>query len=225
MDVSINVRYINSTVGNARYSVPSLLSTDVPESLYGFECGRMIGLDYQHELINVDVEYQSYKLFGIPFRVRSQSTTNLRCYTVVTISNGPSYYEGILSIYTQNGYEKVCIEHQSAAVTACNALGYQQYTSSVYQSGTVLQTNLIVPTYATSSNVVTSSTISCHHRIMISCRKSCEYLYLANGNNCYNNLEGQTCSFSCNPGYLLIGSSSRSCNSNGQWSCRESVQM
>ena len=214
VDVSISVKYITSAVGTVRYSVPSLLSTDVPESLFGFACERMIGLDYRHELINVDIEYQTHTLWGISFQVRSQSTTNLRCHTLVTLSDGPSYYEGILSVYTQNGFEKVCIEHQSAAVTACNALGYQQYTASVYQSSTALQTNLAVPT--TSSNVVTSSIKSCRHRI--SCRKSCEYLYLANGNNCYNNLEGQTCSFSCNPGYLLIGSSSLSCNSNGQWS-------
>jgi len=35
--------------------------------------------------------------------------------------------------------------------------------------------------------------------------------------------EGDTCSFTCNTGYELIGSDNRTCQSNGRWSGSESI--
>ncbi len=52
----------------------------------------------------------------------------------------------------------------------------------------------------------------------IQCRARCPSLNLVNGNDCYSTLEKEKCYFSCRAGYLLIGSSSRECLSNGQWS-------
>ena len=192
IQVELSALYIDRAEGTVQYAVSSLRTSEVPAHLYTFACTLMIGTHARHEYI---------------------TATSLRCYTQLSLTGGPNIYEGILSISTQNGNEKVCIEEISAANLACSSLGYRQYTASVYNSALAIGTTL-----SSSSSMVENVTKSCYKRI--SCRKSCQTLYLDNGypNPCSHTLEGQSCCFSCNAGYGLLGSSCRTCGSNGRWS-------
>ena len=60
---------------------------------------------------------------------------------------------------------------------------------------------------------LSSSTQDCTDRIQ--CRYRCTELTLPNGKDCDQDYEGDTCYFSCNPGYAMIGSNSRRCTSSG----------
>ena len=144
--------------------------------------------------------------------IQSSVITCNRQYSLV---GGPDSHTGILQVSTSKGKEKVCVTSNDANVqTVCNNLGYSQYTRSIVTIGSQT-TTLMIQQSLHADWRLTSQQQSCNKAIQ--CRAKCPVLNLLNGNDCYYTLEGQTCNFQCNSGYLLIGSASRTCTGNGQW--------
>lgn len=170
ISITSPAEYLDSVVASIRYAVPSLRNTLVPQNAlyYSLACRNLTG----------NVRYNILYTLSIYRRIQ--------CYRRLSLINGPNVYEGVLSISTHSGNQSVCIEHNSAASTARRALGYGRYTSSLYRSAVPILTTLAYP-----SNRIVSTNKSCHHRI--SCRKSCEELYVAYGTNCFKSFQGQSC--------------------------------
>ena len=187
--------YITHVDVIVQYAIPSLQGASVSSELYPQAC---------HQIL--------------PWYTRWSSSTGnrLQCHRQIYLANGPNFAEGILTISTGNGFERVCVgnAHLDTATEVCNLLGYGQYTLSIYYTAIPISTTY-EPSYSSSTAIV-SNEKQCFNRI--SCRKTCEQLYLPNGNwqyGCPYTSEGESCYFSCNSGYALIGSSYRTCTSRG----------
>ena len=189
--------YITYAIGKVSY-VPSSLSTQlVDSSLFALACKLMVN----HRVLGV--KYYDFNWLTSSFTWNGK----LNCSRQLTLSRIRNEYEGIVSVSTTNGNEKVCVKDASSATQVCSALNYD-YTASVYTN-----VNPISTTRTASNGRISSQQENCYHRIK--CRQSCNNLYLLNGYDCPYNLEGQTCNFRCSAGYALIGSSYRKCTSSG----------
>jgi Ca2+-binding RTX toxin-like protein len=184
---------LTSVRSTVRYAIPSLRHSPVPREVIDpeFICRNLIAIHHSPSLTS-----------GV-----------VQCSRYLRLSDGPSIYEGILSVSNSTGYEKVCINSTSAASIVCNALGYGRYTTSIYLSANLVLTTLSVS--PPSLTRIVPSDNNCRHRI--SCRKSCGSLQINSGTKCRKSLEGQHCRVSCTRGYALIGPSSLTCTSQ-HWS-------
>ena len=177
--------------GTPRYTFSSWAHKSIDSSLYPQACS-MIGGSYAS--------------------IQSSVITCNRQYSLV---GGPNSHTGILQVSTSKGKEKVCVTSNDVNVqTICNNLGYSQYTRSIVTIGSQT-TTLTIQQSLHADWRLTSQQQSCNKAIQ--CRAKCPDLNLLNGNDCYYTLEGQTCNFQCNSGHLLVGSASRTCTGNGQW--------
>ncbi|XP_033647599.1 uncharacterized protein LOC117307061 [Asterias rubens] len=193
--------YISHVDVSVQYTISSRQGTIVPTSLYPRAC-RQILPHFTKWVLNPET------LLSIHPR--------LDCHRAIYFANGPTRYEGILKISSENDFAYVCVmsNHLHTATEVCRQLGYEQYTSSIYHSASAIQTTYISQT--SSPTKISQHEQLCNHRI--SCRRTCDQLFLPHGNwqfGCPQTLEGQTCDFSCDAGYGMIGSSSRTCTSNG----------
>ena len=187
------VEQLHHVIGDLRYSFSSWASQTVDATLYST---------------------QACNLMGATDSVYNTQANTISCYRPGSLTGGPDQYNGIYSIENpvDGSVNRVCISDQGSAGDVCIKLGYYQYTTSIYTSATALTTTK-VPVSNTYPIQLSSSAQSCTYRI--SCRERCTELTLLNGKNCYSYYEGESCYFSCNTGYAMIGSSSRTCTSSG----------
>ena len=183
--------------GTIRYSFSSWYNTEVSSLYYHLACTKLMG----------GISYLYYLGFN-----------TIRCKRSVQLQLGPSIYEGLPYISTEDGYQYACANTWSPARDICVELGYGGYTSKVYNSHPI-------DTYYTFNlawswswwwsvqKYLNKEYRSCAERV--SCRHRCSYHNLLNGNYCPESFEGNHCYFHCNPGYALIGPSSWTCTGNG----------
>ena len=188
--------YITHVDMRAQYSISSLQGLVVHDSLYPQVCQQILP---NFVRLTSDAQHQ-----------------RLQCYRDIYLASGPNPFDGILKISSENGFAYVCVEstHFNTASEVCSQLGYGQYTASIYHSAMAITTTY--ESTSSSSLQIVSNVKQCNYRI--SCRKTCDQLFLPNGNwqnGCPYRLEGERCDFFCNPLYGIIGSSSRNCTSNG----------
>ena len=193
--------------GTLRYSFTAWSNRAVDSSLYQQACTIIGGTDSSYESISGAV---------------------ITCNRRYSIVDGPDQYTGYLQVSTSTGNQKVCVtsSHETAELT-CNNLRYSAYTSSIVNIGShtttlkiIEHTRRVKQWWGWYRTVVYDWSLGNYQQgctKAIQCRAKCQDLNLYNGNDCYYTLEGQTCSFNCRAGYLLIGSSTRTCSSNGQW--------
>ena len=187
------IEQLDYVIGDLRYTFSSWASQTVDARLYST---------------------QACNLMGATDSVYNTQGNTISCYRPGSLTNGPDQYNGIYSIANpvDGSDNRVCISDQSSAGDVCTKLGYDQYTTSIYTSATALSTTK-VPVSNTSPLQLSSSAQSCTYRI--SCRDRCTQLTLLNGNDCDSIYEGQSCDFSCNAGYAMTGSYSRTCTNTG----------
>lgn len=140
LQVAVSTLYINRVDGHVWYGISSLENTSVPSNLYEFACNQMIGEHLSYEYVGRATRYRTvYRVrhyfegwtsrTRVVTRLVPYSVIVLRCYTRLSITDGPTIYDGILAIHTRNGVEKACIEESSDARLVCIHLGYQEYTT------------------------------------------------------------------------------------------------
>ena len=169
--------------GYIRYSFSSWYNTEVSLSYYHLACTKLMG--------------------GISF-LSNLGFNRIRCKRSVELQLGPSKYEGLPYISTEEGYQYACAYTEPTAREICIELGYECYTSKLYKSDQRV-------TYYSFDEIesLQKKYKSCTERV--SCRHRCSDLYLLNGKDCPESFEGETCHFSCNPGYALVGPTSWTC--------------
>ena len=178
-------------IADVRYSFSSWASKVVHASVYRTQACNLLGAS----------DTSSYSIGN-----------TIYCYWQGSLIDGSDNYNGIYSIIVDGITNRVCVTQQDVADDICTTLGYGQYTTSIFSSATSLRSTK-VPVSNTNPIRLSSSTQDCTDRIQ--CRYRCTQLTLPNGNDCDQNYEGDTCYFSCNPGYAMIGSTSRTCTSSG----------
>ena len=203
IQTSVTHNLLDSVEASVWYAVPSLsdLRRLPPNNLYFSLACRNVTGEYDHYSVRIPRSPHSDPL-----------AQTIQCFRKLVIARGPSIYEGILTVSTPKGAEKICIEQHTDALIACNALGYSSYTSKVYHSAVSIPTTLAISSNRT---IFPTTSVPCHYRIM--CRQSCEAFAVNNGTSCRKSYEGESCHVTCNPGYDLVGSSTLSCDSQGQW--------
>ena len=196
---NLNITAIEETVtfvkSLVQYTIPSLRNTRVPHTAIDpiMVCRDSVGVYVRHALAG----------------------EHITCYRQLFLTHNPTPYEGLLTVSTGSGNQKVCIKSTRVASTACSALGYGGYSVLVYQSAVPRSTTLSDSPPSLSESVI-SANKDCRHRIR--CRASCNELPIPSGNTCLRSYENNQCFIRCNLGYALIGSSTLTCNSQGQWS-------
>ena len=196
-----NIRHYISYVDiSVQYIISAYQGIAVDPTLYHLACQQVL---------------TSYN--GASSGLTMSPNTIVQCTRNFYLANGPNNFEGILKISARqsitDSWEYVCIQnsHPNTASEVCRQLGYGQYTSFIYHSAISIRTAF--ESTSSSSTELIPRENDCNYRI--GCRKQCDQLYLLNGYACSELYEGQVCHFSCNTGYYLVGSSSRTCTSTG----------
>ena len=159
---------------------------------------------------------------GVDSTYESIDFTTITCNRRYSLVDGPDNYTGYLQVSTSTGNQKVCVNDIATAEKICNKLGYSDYSASIVTISSHTTTLKIEKEKQRSFRrkktkvyYLVNKQKSCTKAIK--CRAKCPDLSVHNGNDCYQTLEKETCSLDCSTGYELIGSSTRTCSSNGEW--------
>ncbi len=190
----------HQVIGFLEYTVPKWKNSQILSSVYHqIACDVMGGYKYVSSLgmvVTCSLNYQLYQGDG-----------------------SINKYEGLLSIVHPDGdVEIVCVTEQTNAQFVCTKLGYGEYTASIDDIKSIKTTKVLVTNFF-NYNIgwMIDKTQQCSKGI--SCRTTCPQLFLETAiNYCDNTLEDETCSFKCSPGSALLGSQTRTCQGNGDWS-------
>lgn len=194
-DVISKIRSISATFG---WSFSGWNSVTMTPEYYDVGCKQIGGLRYE-----------------------STVGSMMQCSRIASLTNGPSNYEGILTISDKEevgGISYVCVDSPDAVSGVCDLVGLGQHTASIYHTSVAITTTKILKPSTNAHGNLTDYVQSCTARI--SCKARCDPLELLNGEvHCFNEepLEGDMCTLNCRTGFYLTGNVIRRCTSNG-WS-------